>query len=91
MLACDDHRQRIFGRRWLRDAPALPPDRERRCLVHQIQRFGVLSEELRRVSTENARRKRDIEAAVARAKEQLAVSRELLSRLDAILDNGTRD
>lgn len=59
--------------------------------MHQIQRFGVLSEELRRVSTENARRKRDIEAAVARAKEQLAVSRELLSRLDAILDNGTRD
>ena len=55
----------------------------------QIRQLNALAREFKYAKAENVRRKAEIEAGVARAKQQLASARELLAQLNAILNSGS--
>lgn len=56
----------------------------------QIRQFAVLVREFRLSKAENVLCKAEVDVAVENARRQLATARELLARLDAILNPGNR-
>ena len=79
----------VLRRRWLRDASALPPAGSVMS-QHQIKRFAALVREIDDAKAKHARSQVEIDAGIAKAKQQLADARALLARLNAILHSNVK-